>query len=832
MGKLVKFRMLRILVAIPVIVVLFFSLNPSQGFAQAPVEITLNAFVGFENTYKEGEWFPVRILLENNGPGVNGVLIVQLTDAGSFLSPVSVNVELPATSRKEVTAYVYPANTYATQLTVSLIQNRNTLVEKAFTLKRLSKTDYLYGILAQTPSAYNVLSTLDPPNGSANVVALTLDDLPELVQGYGAFSTLVFSGIDTGDLSERQVGAIEAWTAQGGQIILTGGQDWESTAFGFTSSELLPIDLESAQTLDEVVSALTIRHIQAFSGSLESINPDNQIIIAVGIPKPQTETILSIPDDPKTTLITRLSYGAGEVLYISYDPSLPPFRGWIGAENLYRILLRNSFPQPDQWRGILDWNMAQQAAQTMPSLGLPSILLICGFLFFYILILGPVNFLILRSIKKRELGWLTIPGFVILFSVLVFLGGNLSRGQKPVLHRLAIVRGWSGSTYARVDGVLGIYSPNRSKYEVVSKYPTILHPIPNQTLFQTNAFTIHETAESISIPEVQVDIGGVVPLAYESNTTSPLFSQDLTISIDDSGILLEGNIQNMSGITLNNAVLVTPARVTNIGEFTPGEVIKIQENIGTATTGSAIANNSGLRTVPGLIAQPNYSGNIFGDILGTYNYYTNREMYRKYALLVAAFSYSPGSLNQNNEVYLIGWSQRPIADIQLAKINTNFDDLTLYIMAFYPPVEFRGERWTLTPGFFHWSSIEPSMSDVSPYNQYLYNQSSYGLNFSPRQDLAFSRVLAVVFHLKSSYETGPITGARFELWDFQNQVWEQLDIIDWGDIEIQDPGKYVANEYGSDQLGDYIPGTIRLQIHNTTDYLQIDTSDFTLIVER
>jgi hypothetical protein len=89
----------------------------------------------------------------------------------------------------------------------------------------------------------------------------------------------------------------------------------------------------------------------------------------------------------------------------------------------------------------------------------------------------------------------------------------------------------------------------------------------------------------------------------------------------------------------------------------------------------------------------------------------------------------------------------------------------------------------------------------------------------------------MTFHLQNPYQTGTVTGVNFYLWNYDLLDWEPLDGLVWGDNEINSPSSYTAARSGSDELGSYIPGTIRLRVENNANYLEISTSDFTLVVE-
>src|SRR5205085_852445 len=64
----------------------------------------------------------------------------------------------------------------------------------------------------------------------------------------------------------------------------------------------------------------------------------------------------------------------------------------------------------------------------LPVLDLPEPLGIAIFLLVYILLIGPVNFIVLRRMRRAELAWITIPALVLIFSVGAYLIGYQSKG--------------------------------------------------------------------------------------------------------------------------------------------------------------------------------------------------------------------------------------------------------------------------------------------------------------------------------------------------------------------------------------------------------------------
>jgi hypothetical protein len=814
-----------------------FDFTPIPAKAQQLTQINMLVEAGFRNVFKGNQWFPVRVLLENNGPNVTGKVTAQFSPASSDTSVFTYPIELASVSRKEIVLYVYPSANYATQIKVSFIEtgSRNPVLEQTISLTRLSDTDLLTGVIAANPTSFNIFSLLDPPNGTSRVEELDLEDLPDTVYGLEALDILVLSGVDTGKLNDRQLSALVDWIGWGGHLIVTGGVAWQETMFGLQSLGVLPLVPESSVTIQISDTQKLVETILSFSGSSQPLlDASSSLVLATGNLSTGAEVLLDLFGEEEIPLIVRKDYGKGEVVYLAFDPSLPPFRGWIGAEEMYRRLTNSAWIDSPWGNGFVDLPMAIQAAQTLPSLGLPSMFVICGFLTFYIATIGPANYFLLRYLKRRELGWVTIPILVVCFSILVFLTGNLSRGQKPVSHRLSVVQVWENTRHARVDGVMGIYSPYRATYEIVSKDNSVLHTVSAGLLGQVGETTVIQNGSSFQMPGLRVDVGGVHPVAFQSSIPLPNITNELQLLVQESGTLLDGRITNTSTVNLNNAVLLTNNGVIELGDLGVGKSIDISQLLAAAQSNNQTTVPNVFRSAPGIVPPPLIytPGNVIEQILGTFDYYKDRELYRKFALLTAVMGYSAGGLQPSETVYLLGWSDQPAVDIDIQGVNENFDDLSLYIFSIKPETSFEGNRWTLSPGFFRWASLDPLRTDISPYNLYLYSPTSYGLVFTPSNPVEFTTVETLIFHLLSPYQNGPVSSATFSLWDFKTSEWVILDDLVWGDNHIEPASRYVAATFGSDKLGAFEPGTIRLNAQINSSYFELKTSDFTLLVSR
>ncbi len=799
--------------------ILFAFAAPSGAAAQAADSVTMTVRAGFDRTCKEGHWFPVRVTLENKGPDLEGQVEARLRSMQGSEIVYTAPVILPTTSRKEITLYIYPGS-YLSELPVSFRAARKTLAQEKVRLDCVGAADILFGVLSGNVSAYSILADLDPPNGKATVAELETGDITERSQALEALDVLVISDIDTGSLSAGQRAALADWAARGGRLWIAGGPGWQKTAAGL--GDLLPLIPEGAQTLEN------LSDLQALSATGDRL--EGNTVAATGRLAAGAETMASQNGLP---LIVRKTIGSGEAIFLAVDPGLAPMKNWDGRIDLYRSLLSSERVRPTWGNGFQDWYSAAQAATILSKMNLPSGFLICGLLGLYIAAIGPLNFFVLRKFKRRELAWLSIPVLVIVFSGAAFLFGSRLRGSRPLLNRLAIVQMDAGSQTARVDGLLGVYSPSRKSYRLKIGESFLAHPIPNSEGYQQ--WTLGQVDGGMELSDLHIDIGEIVPLALEGSLPALAITHNLGLSLQKNpveGVQLQGKITNASPLTLHGAVLLAPGVAQALGDFKPGVSLPIDLAL-TRAQGADQPGKPGiaLPSGPAFVPPPAlYSADTtIADILGTSTYYDNKDSYRRYLMLAAALNANLTGGSRGGGIYLSGWVQTSPLDVSLGSGGGSspvaFDtvDTTLYLVTIHPTLKLDQEQIVLPPGLFAWRVLESSQYiQVSPYGTYL-SGGSYTLQFDLAQPVAYTQVESLVLHLESSSASGGSTGVSLALWSWAEENWVIFSNLGWGDSQIPGPGRFVGPG-----------GSVRLRITDDDPArdTQIDRSDFTLIVKR
>src|SRR5690606_30805106 len=240
---------------------------------------------------------------------------------------------------------------------------------------------------------------------------------------------------DSGAISTAQRQALTDWITAGGHLVVTGGANWQGTAAGLT--DLLPLVPEGTTTLDDLTPLADWLGVS----DSEARSLRAQTVISTGTLGEGARTLLATGDG--TPLLVRRRLGAGTVDYLTADPNTQPLRNWGNLSDLWFTMLTSTGATPGWSHGFRDWEQAANAVEILPGYDpLPDILPLCAFLLGYIALIGPINYFVLNRINRREWAWITIPAFILVFSVASYVLGFNLRGNEATLNRLAVVQSW------------------------------------------------------------------------------------------------------------------------------------------------------------------------------------------------------------------------------------------------------------------------------------------------------------------------------------------------------------------------------------------------------
>lgn len=760
-----------------------------QGLVRAQGEgVSLNAEVGFDGYCKDKRWLPVRVEIENNGSDLDASAQVSYDNSNGGVTSTTTEVQLPTSSRKSFFVYIF-ADGSLRNLAVSLLDGTKVLQKIKLQTNCLAGNIMLVGVVSDTPAALDGLSDMTPLGGTSRVAQLRISDLPERPQAWQSLDALVVSNADTGALTAAQKQALELWLGSGGKLLVTGGAQWQRTTAGL--SEFLPVEIQST------------RNVTSLSSLSAYVNDQSRLEAGATLPVgAMREGAQALVEQDGILILSQRTVGFGAVYYLAADPSTNPLAGWAGMKTLYEQALATRPPLPSWAVTSFDTeypNTTEQALGAMKELSMPSIFYICGLLGLYVVVMGPLNFLILRRAKRRELAWITIPALVILFSCVFYATGFSFRGFTPILNRLMVIQAWDGAPQANVKALVGVYSPVRAQYDITADAGFLPHAFSGGfgELQSDNNWAVLQQDDSTTVPDTRVEIAGMKALILEGSLPALPISHTLTIDLGKSSPSVSGTVVNSSEFTLKDAMLVTPGGWKKLGDLNPGASADV--NLILRATSS------------------NFYSLGVGDILDfdSFAMQPDVDAARQYSFLQTALSINEyGYRNTGNwGVYLMGWMDRSDLPVGVAGRRYDSVDTVLYVHSLTPNLKTDGDTLYLPSGFFAWESSTPT---VSPYSVYEIPDEGYVLRFRPAMPIQFRSAQSLKLTLVSS-NPGALTAYA---WNFENETWVKLQDNSMT-ITIPDPDRFVASN-GEARIRVVQDQSAYTEITSTTINMEVD----------
>ena len=548
-------RSLRVLAAVALVAGLLVAPVEAGGRAVAavtpPPGLTMEATVLLDGHARVGSWMAIDVRLKNDGPPIDGEL--RLTGGTQGRTRFGTLVEAPTQSDKTHRLYVQPPG-FGRELEISLVSGASTIATTKAAFAIHDGTQMIVGIVAERPG--DVIGDLDLLPNMNNVKPLTVGldvaDLPNRVEAWGVLDRLIWQDMDLAQLDSDQVKALRGWVAGGGRLVIVGGTAGPASLSAFPD-DLLPY--RPTTTTDVAPAALgallgelpkDAKDLPALSGELTG----GRSLATVG----------------GQTVAAELSYGTGAVSIIGFDPTASWITGTRMAEGLWRRLI------PTRSGGSAmtsDDSQIVQAASQLPTLALPPVTGLIALLGGYIVLIGPINYLVLRHFDKREWAWVTMPALIVAFAIGAYGFGSLLRGSDIIVNEVAIVRGAPGATEGLAQAYLGVFSPTRGSYQV--RFPggaLLSSPVNGDFLGngQTASLDVLQGDPS-RVRDLGVGFGSLRTIRAERAVTVPLVQADLRL-VEGR---LQGTVTNASEETLQAPAVVLGGTVAKLSDLAPGQ---------------------------------------------------------------------------------------------------------------------------------------------------------------------------------------------------------------------------------------------------------------------
>ncbi len=764
--------------------------------------ISLNVQAGYDSYYRASFWTPLQVSITNNGDPIEGRLIARQERNAALTNTFSTPVSLPSGAQQSFFLYVTLQNFGTSVLLELLDQNDAIAAELEVPVRNVAARDRIRAVVTDAPNSPIDLTQTATGGNQIFQVNWFTSSIPDQAEALRGINVIIFSEVDTGTLTPAQRTAIEHWILLGGQMIITGGANWQPAASAFDS--LLPLNPSGTTQVSDLSG------LSQLAGHIERL--EGTSTITVGELREGASVLASTPDNQP--LYVRRSYGDGTIDYLTADLSAEPLRSWQGLDQLWFTAFSSVDAQPGWFSGFADVDSGIDSIEILPGYSaLPEATAMFGFLVIYIVLVGPVNYLFLNRINRRELAWVTIPVLIVVFSILAWLTGFNLRGNDVILSRLSAVHVWEEQDTAYAEQLIGLLAPRRGNYSLTVSDDRTLRPVmrTGQTtqLFGVGAQNTEiREANNFSAVEFPVDASFIAAFESSGTVAAPEIGGRLSLSYTANGQSqqLRGTIRNDSDMTLMSPVLLARGIVIRLEEdLEPGDLYLLEEledaDLTLAHTGPAApspieyalrekflaftryyytASSSGVvrgdETVRDIFAE-NYVDTDFGYLVGTPN--ADQTLLRRQKFLNALIGDQFNATGRGNNVYLVAWaSQAPFEENVDGASWRSIDD-TAYIVQLSVDFQIPEDTTLISGDQFTWVAVERQGAlDASPTNATFYSNSSASFRFTPLSDSILSDVERLYIRLDQDGDDSRDREMSIELWNWQTQTWIPMEITE------------------------------------------------------
>jgi hypothetical protein len=459
----------------------------SSAAAATPpsIEDVIIGLRGMQNAgrSRNGLWAPVQITLKAGSEDVTAGgyrLVVESADGEevpyTYTSPVPA---IPANDKQTVFAYVRPGSAGST-FNVVLQTAAGQDVQKKERLQRdpsepksevLEPRDTLYLTLGsrlpgmkravlepekQPPAAGEAADEEPADRGKVRFAFIeSVADMPDRWFGYEAVDVvLLATSSDTFvnqllEMSKVRRDALLDWVRRGGRLVLSVGRNQPAVARWLDKMPLFD------GTIKTKVTRSSLPNVKFWVGTeAQQKQPLRQVEIACVQSGP--DAVALVAEDPVAgdletrPILVQSSCGLGRVLLVAFDlDGDTPFSSWEGRAAFWRRLQAEIAPRTADVKQPVGFGDTQQGElgaelkrdlESFKEVPVISFGWVALFILFYIILVGPLDYLLLKKVFKRlELTWITFPVLVLIVSVAAYATAYYVKGDDLRINKIDLV---------------------------------------------------------------------------------------------------------------------------------------------------------------------------------------------------------------------------------------------------------------------------------------------------------------------------------------------------------------------------------------------------------
>jgi hypothetical protein len=721
---------------------------------------------------------------------------------------------LPGGGTKQVTLFV-PGSSVGGSVEIQFRDAQRVYATTTNSPSPFDQGDVSVGVLSSDPASLTWLDRVYLSTGNpVSLVRLTTGTLDALPDALANFDLIVIADGSVSRLDGDQLSALEQYVRAGGALVLVGGPGWQETLRPLPAA-LIPGRLTSTRTLPNLLGLLQIQRVAL---------PRQEIATAVGVLRNPQGTVLA--SEQGVPLAVEHPLGAGQVLYLAFDPSLDPIAHWEGARAIVNRLILRTIPsaagRPTTAQGGLPPTLFVNSysgpsnigseLSNVPAAALPSILLFLILTVFYVLLVGPANFFIMRRLRRQELLWVTVP-----LGALLCLGGTFGvayhlKGNTVLVNTVGMVT-LDGSSDMRPTALyMGLFAPVRGDYHLTFDGQALPQYVPqfngDSGPFSSSSTPLGLRFQEGSHTDIQflgMNMWSMRDVALHTTVNVP-GNVSGKLHIDRHGYIV-GAVSNVTPLTLVHPIIVAGRAVLHLPDLPPGKTVAVRVK----PYLNIYDYNSEISLWTEVYGQPQFGGPVYiGGPCATCNYGSGVFFFGHGPCCYGPTAPAEHSFNDRirnaatqipdaqdvtalGEVLFIAWNQQPLGSISVDGASPQRRDLNLVVSPL--SVNFGTGPFALRTGTFgaRLVDISPETGTGGCCGPTGTNSVDVGVGGSATFEFDLPSPNRLHFkHLWLNVDAGGADGTDMgRIWDWRAGRWVKVDLV-LGYAQLHDPGRFIS----------------------------------------
>lgn len=591
-------------------------------------DIVIKVVGGYNGVAKLGAWTPVKVKVSSASRNISGEIEIEVNLDQSRRVILSKPVELMAGYEQEI-YFEVPVVTAKRGFDVRLVEANKTQADITYSFKRLLSPEVvLIGVLSEDSEAFSWLNgnTVPVAQGGdydeklklmmaageipptsitttntgqeiyykkyeAVVVPVDRDSFPDKDEVISGFDYLIISKYDTSLLNDAQVTVLEKWVTSGGTLIAGTGLSWQKVYHGLPDG-LKPFNISSTEDVEssDALKGFTGRetpemNLKLAKGELGFESMSDNGMDSYGNTNSHYGDFIVVGDE-QNPLVIKYGKDYGTIVVLTFDPTAEPFASWQSKtnfmENVFKITSTNfqRFYETGNgyYRSYADQNSnIRSLATEVPYDKIPPFQLMFIFLGIYVVLVGPVTYIILKRMDKRDLAWIIIPSLSLVFLIGMYFFGFKTRYNVAITNTASLIEIQPEINQAKVSSAIGVFNNKRGTMTIeYNEANGIQVPFLQQdnnyygygAESQANVTAKYTQSNPIKLEQYNVQLW--MPNMLYGQQTIP-FDGDILNDITIKDGKLNGTIVNKTAYDLLDTVIVLGNNIIRIGDVVSGD---------------------------------------------------------------------------------------------------------------------------------------------------------------------------------------------------------------------------------------------------------------------